>query len=119
MRSEQNKATQLKPGKSDLDTLSTDTGFSSAPAETSTAVSLADSQDGGMAWWQDVEVEADVTVLEMVLASDSGPAKAVRDYEAAMISQESERLTKAIANMDALQGWTVRAHPQAESWRVG
>jgi len=67
--------------------------------------------------WQDVEVETDVTVLEMVLASDSGPAKAVRDYEAAMVSQESERLTKAISNMDALQAWTVRTHPQAQTGR--
>ena len=68
-----------------------------------------------MVRWQDVEVETDVTVLEMVLASDSGPAKAVRDYEAAMVSQESERLTKAISNMDALQAWTVRTHPQAQT----
>jgi hypothetical protein len=71
-----------------------------------------------MVWWQDVEVETDVTVLEMVLASDSGPAKAVRDYEAAMVSQESERLTKAIANMDALQAWTVRPHPRERACRV-
>jgi hypothetical protein len=46
---------------------------------------------------QDVDVEGDVTVLEMVLAADSGPAKAVREYEAAEASGDSDSLIDAMS----------------------
>ncbi len=47
----------------------------------------------------------DNTVIEQVFDAGSDMTRAIREYEEALISDNSDRLAKAIERMDALQAW--------------
>lgn len=55
---------------------------------------------------QEPDIDPSLTLLEALFASDSPTARVVRDYESALLANDTLRLTELSEQMDALNAWS-------------
>lgn len=67
---------------------------------------------------QEPDVPEDATALEAVLASDVPAIRAIREYEAALISQDQEAIQKHLSVIEDLKAWDIESRVKEILFRL-